>query len=130
MFIKNFLFLIFPISFIIGCGGEKPVSVEGKFTIDGKPVELKKTATIQITFHATENNHAQAISYPADFENENLIYKINNIPKGRYKVEIVYLDPYPSRDRLNGSYSASKSPIVCELKDNTTFDINILSMKK
>ena len=130
MFNKKSFCFIFAFTFVMGCGEEKPVTVEGKFTIDGKSVELKKTATIQITFHTLESNQAKAISYPADFENETLTYKINAIPKGRYKVEIAYLDPYPNRDRLNGSYSANKSNIQCDLKSNTTLDIDVSSKNK
>jgi hypothetical protein len=127
--LPNFILLICSVGIFSGCGNNNPVTVEGIFTVDGKSVVLKKTATVQITFHPDPVDPKNTRSYPADFDNETLSYKIPSIPKGKYKVEVSYLDPYPVRDKLNGAYSSNKTTIKCELNKNMEFNINVSTIK-
>ena len=56
--------------------------------------------------------------------------KIAAVPVGKYKVSVVLLDPYPNNDKLKGAYSSKKTPLSCNLQDNTVFDIDIPISKK
>ena len=125
---SSYLFLL--IICFLGCGGNKVVKVEGKFSVAGETVELKKTSVIQIIFYPDSSDSKNVTSFPADFDSSSFIYKINAIPVGKYKVSVVYLDPYPSNDKLQGAYGPNKTPINIELTGNKTFDIDIPKFKK
>jgi hypothetical protein len=104
--------------------------VEGKLSQGGMPIELKKSAVIQIIFYPDSADEKNVTSFPADFDRESFTYKIAAVPVGKYKISVVLLDPYPNYDKLKGAYSSKKTPINCNLQENTVFDIDILVSKK
>ena len=106
------------------------MKVEGKFSQGGMPIVLKKSAVIQITFYPDSTDEKNVTSFPADFDRESFTYKIAAVPVGKYKVSVVLLDPYPNNDKLKGAYSSKKTPLSCNLQDNTVFDIDIPISKK
>lgn len=130
MVVLRIWFFLFATLLISGCGGIKVVKVEGKFSQGGMPIELKKSAVIQIIFYPDSTDEKNVTSFPADFDRESFTYKIAAIPVGKYKVSVVLLDPYPNNDKLKGAYSSKKSPLSCNLEDNTVFDIDIPISKK
>jgi hypothetical protein len=130
MIVLRILFFLFAILVLSGCGGIKVVKVEGKFSQGGMPIVLKKSAVIQITFYPDSTDEKNVTSFPADFDRESFTYKIAAVPVGKYKVSVVLLDPYPNNDKLKGAYSSKKSPLRCNLQDNTVFDIDIPISKK
>lgn len=130
MIVSRIWFFLFVILFAVGCGGEKVVKVEGKFTQGGNPIELKKSAVIQIIFYPDSADVKNVTSYPADFDRESFTYKIPAIPVGKYKVSVVLLDPYPNNDKFKGAYASKKTPLSCNLQENTVFDIDIPPIKK
>ena len=106
------------------------MKVEGKLSQGGMPIELKKSAVIQITFYPDSADEKNVTSFPADFDRESFTYKIAAVPVGKYKVSVVLLDPYPNNDKLKGAYSSKKTPLSCNLQGNTVFDIDIPMSKK
>ena len=85
---------------------------------------------IQITFYPDSTDEKNVTSFPADFDRESFTYKIAAVPVGKYKVSVVLLDPYPNNYKLKGAYSSKKTPLSCNLQENTVFDIDILVSKK
>jgi len=130
MIVLRIWFFLFATLLISGCGGIKVVKVEGKFSQGGMPIELKKSAVIQIIFYPDSTDEKNVTSFPADFDRESFTYKIAAVPVGKYKVSVVLLDPYPNNDKLKGAYSSKKTPLNCNLQDNTVFDIDIPISKK
>ena len=130
MVVLRIWFFLFATLLISGCGGIKVVKVEGKFSQGGMQIELKKSAVIQIIFYPDSTDEKNVTSYPADFDRESFTYKIAAVPVGKYKVSVVLLDPYPNNDKLKGAYSSKKTPLSCNLQDNTVFDIDIPISKK
>jgi len=130
MIVLRIWFFLFATLLISGCGGIKVVKVEGKFSQGGMPIELKKSAVIQIIFYPDSTDEKNVTSYPADFDRESFTYKIAAIPVGKYKISVVLLDPYPNNDKLKGAYSSKVTPLSCNLQDNTVFDIDIPISKK
>jgi len=130
MIVLRIWFFLFATLLISGCGGIKVVKVEGKFSQGGMPIELKKSAVIQIIFYPDSTDEKNVTSYPADFDRESFTYKIAAIPVGKYKISVVLLDPYPNNDKLKGAYSSKVTPLNCNLQDNTVFDIDIPISKK
>ena len=130
MIVLRILFFLFATLVLSGCGGIKVVKVEGKFSQGGMQIELKKSAVIQIIFYPDSTDEKNVTSYPADFDRESFTYKIAAVPVGKYKVSVVLLDPYPNNDKLKGAYSSKKTPLSCNLQDNTVFDIDIPISKK
>lgn len=130
MVVLRICFFLFAILLVSGCGGAKVVKVEGKLSQGGMPIELKKSAVIQIIFYPDSADEKNVTSFPADFDRESFTYKIAAVPVGKYKVSVVLLDPYPNYDKLKGAYSSKKTPINCNLQENTVFDIDILVSKK
>ena len=130
MVVLRIWFFLFATLFVSGCGGAKVVKVEGKLSQGGMPIELKKSAVIQIIFYPDSADEKNVTSFPADFDRESFTYKIAAIPVGKYKVSVVLLDPYPNNDKLKGAFSSNKTPLSCNLQDNTVFDIDIPISKK
>ncbi|GEM_PF-833843 len=122
--------LFFLSALFMGCSDNKIVKVEGKFSVAGETVELKKTSVIQIIFYPDSSDPKNVTSFPADFDRSTFTYKINAIPIGKYKVSVLFLDPYPNNDKLKGAFGPKKSPINIELTENKTFDIDIPKPKK
>ena len=130
MVVLRIWFFLFATLLVSGCGGSKVVKVEGKLSQGGMPIELKKSAVIQIIFYPDSADEKNVTSFPADFDRESFTYKIAAVPVGKYKVSVVLLDPYPNNDKLKGAYSSKKTPLSCNLQGNTVFDIDIPRIKK
>jgi hypothetical protein len=130
MVVLRIWFFLFATLLVSGCGGSKVVKVEGKLSQGGMPIELKKSAVIQIIFYPDSADEKNVTSFPADFDRESFTYKIAAVPVGKYKVSVVLLDPYPNNDKLKGAYSSKKTPLSCNLQGNTVFDIDIPLIKK
>jgi len=130
MIVLRIWFFLFATLLISGCGGIKVVKVEGKFSQGGMPIELKKSAVIQIIFYPDSTDEKNVTSYPADFDRERITYTIAAITVEKYKISVVLLDPYPNNDKLKGAYSSKVTPLSCNLQDNTVFDIDIPISKK
>ena len=130
MVVLRIWFFLFATLLVSGCGGAKVVKVEGKLSQGGMPIELKKSAVIQIIFYPDSADEKNVTSFPADFDRESFTYKIPAVPVGKYKVSVVLLDPYPNNDKLKGAYSSKKTPLSCNLQGNTVFDIDIPRIKK
>lgn len=130
MVVLRIWFFLFATLLVSGCGGSKVVKVEGKLSQGGMPIELKKSAVIQIVFYPDSADEKNVTSFPADFDRESFTYKIAAVPVGKYKVSVVLLDPYPNNDKLKGAYSSKRTPLSCNLQGNTVFDIDITMSKK
>ena len=130
MVVLRIWFFLFATLLVSGCGGAKVVKVEGKLSQGGMPIELKKSAVIQIIFYPDSADEKNVTSFPADFDRESFTYKIPAVPVGKYKVSVVLLDPYPNNDKLKGAYSSKKTPLSCNLQGNTVFDIDIPRIQK
>jgi hypothetical protein len=130
MVVLRIWFFLFATLLVSGCGDSKVVKVEGKLSQGGMPIELKKSAVIQIVFYPDSADEKNVTSFPADFDRESFTYKIAAVPVGKYKVSVVLLDPYPNNDKLKGAYSSKRTPLSCNLQGNTVFDIDITMSKK
>ncbi len=129
------------IAAILGCGGKSPsegvvVVVRGKVTNAGQPLQVARADVgagwVQIVFSKDAGTGAvvdpnQTYTTKADdsgaFELKGRFG--NGIPPGKYRIAVRQWDPYPDKDRLDGKFSEQQTPIVREVADKLTIEIDL-----
>jgi len=74
-----------------GCSKVKTVTITGRLTKDGKPLQAPKDAYVTLTFLPDPGEDAPR-SYPAKLDREAWTYKVD-LPAGRYRANIYVPDP-------------------------------------
>lgn len=102
-----------------GCGS-KLVTVKGKLTKDGQPLEVSDRGAVMITFIPyVEGGSEAAEGHSAPVMKDGSYHVLGRYGKGiapgKYRIAVQHLDPYPRNDKLKGEFSTSQSPIIREV---------------
>ena len=108
-------------SAVVGCGGVAMVKPKGKVVQNGQNLTVgEKTGMIQVTLFAesdTEMANAQATNTKSDGTFEVVGREGKGVAKGKYKVAVQVLDPYPKTDKLKGKYDRDKTTLTVDVSD-------------
>jgi len=105
---------------LAGCGGSKH-KVQGKIVKGGQPYGLSEKGVFQLSFVPAEGKTTQI--YNATVNSKDGTFEIvgpdgKGIPAGKYKVQLVAMDPYgggaSGTDKLKGKYAPNSkdAPVV------------------
>src|SRR5579883_1190518 len=72
---------------LIGCGGAKPITVQGMLSRGGQPVKVKADTSLMIMFARAEGEISRT-TYPAALNPEDGTYTVS-LPPGKYKVGVI-----------------------------------------
>ena len=101
-----------------GCpSGPKMVDAKGRIISGGQPINVGQKGVLQVMLvpQATEGTIDQT-NYAADVDKEQGSFSVNGgVPQGKYKIVVLWLDPYPLTDKLNGKFGFDNSPLVREV---------------
>jgi hypothetical protein len=116
--------LLFALFALTGCGGPKPVTVTGTVVKDGKPIEVSKTGSVQITLvpDVAKGEHHTTRVGQAGPDGK---FEITDVPPGKYKVAVQANDTGPVDDKLKGAFSPENTKIVREIDGKTPLLIDL-----
>lgn len=103
---------------LAGCSsGPKMVDAKGRIVSGGQPIKVGNQGALQvILIPQGKEDSVDLTTYPADVDKEQGSFSVNGgVPEGKYKIVILWLDPYPITDKLNGKFGFDNSPIVREV---------------
>ena len=90
--------------FLIGCGGERLITVTGTVLRDGKPLPVSRTGVVQVTLVPDVQPGEPYTTHVGRCDSEGK-FEIPEVPVGTYKIAIELLDPTPQVDKLGGAFS-------------------------
>jgi hypothetical protein len=100
------------------------VTVTGKVTSGGQPVQLSPTGALQVTLFPAVEPPEGITTYPAHCDPTGA-FVVENVPPGSYKVIVEQLDPTPQVDKLGGAFSMNNTKITREVDGKTPLAIDL-----
>jgi hypothetical protein len=120
------LFLLFGALLVTGCGGGG-VTPRGKVTKGGQPIKVSDKGMVQVRLIPAEGTAGTVynanVGADGSFEVKGPDGK--PIPAGKYKIAVLAMDPYPTKDLLGGKFSEDKTTIVRDVSGAQSLDIDV-----
>jgi hypothetical protein len=119
------LFLLLAVATLIaGCGKSRTVKVIGKVSRSGKPIELSKTGSIQVTLVPDVPEGTEFTTRPARAKADGS-FEVADVPPGTYRIAVEVHDPTPRKDVLKGAFSVRKTKIRREIDGKKPLEIDL-----
>ncbi len=110
-----------------GCSGPKLVPAKGKIVSGGQPLKMGPQGVLQIILVPDEGAKAgEFTTYPADVDKEAGTFEVGGgVPPGKYRIAVLWLDPYPMKDKLNGKFTFEKTPLLRDVTGEGLLEIDL-----
>ncbi len=134
---KTQLLCLFLMSMLMGCGGapvEKTYSVSGTITDNGDPLQVAGAdigvGMVQVLFYLQKPDGTQAEEWESAKVDAAGKFTLlgkdgRGIKPGKYRIAVRQWDPYPQTDKLGGMFDEKNSPIIRDISENTTIEIDL-----
>lgn len=110
------LVLVIGLGLIAGCGASKS-KIKGKIVKGGQAFSLTDKGVFVLSFVPESGG---TTTFNATTKTDGTFEVVGpdgkGIPKGKYKVQLTAMDPYPQKDLLNGRYAPNApNPMIIEV---------------
>jgi hypothetical protein len=117
---------------VAGCqqsSGPVTVPLQGSLLMNGQPLEVQGreigVGQVKLEFIPLDDAGPAPQPYGVTADAAGKFSFVGGIKPGKYKVAVYQWDPYPMVDKLQGAFSAERTPIVREVDGKTPIDIDL-----
>jgi hypothetical protein len=122
---RPFVLVVFLSLLAAGCGGG--AIPKGKVTKGGQPIKVSDKGMVQVRFIPAEGKADNVYSAKVEADGTFELKGNHNkpIPLGKYKIAVLAMDPYPTKDLLDGKFNEQKTTIVRDVTGSGSIDIDV-----